>query len=181
MHSTKDLVRIAATVLTIAWSTPVDAMTIEQAYATIPHRRTAFDPTIASMAPNEASYLKELFNLIDLAVKERVETLSWLQSQGAKGEGTDEYDSILLRLHHLQVPGRLQTVHQLVTEAIQEHRDILREWRKAPETISMTHPLVRSSSQKLYQAYGMVMQLYAKEQPRNQQAFYDYFCCLDFL
>ena len=156
-------------------------MTIEQAYAAIPHRRTIFDPGIANMGPNEAAYLKALFSLIDLAVKERVETLLWLQSNGAKGDGWDDYDMILSRLNNLRAPANLQTVHQLVIDAIQEHRDVLRQWRQAPSTVSMNHPLVQSSSRKLYQAYGMVTQLYGKEQPRNQQAFYDTFCCLDFL
>ena len=181
MRSSRDLEVVALVVFAIALPTSVAAMTIEQAYAAIPHRRTMFDPSIATMGPNEASYLKELFSLIDLAVKERVETLLWLRSGGAQGDASDEYDTILMRLEHLSVPGRLQGVHRSVTEAIQEQRDVLREWRTEPTTISMEHPLVHSASKKLYQAYGMVIQLYSKEAPRNQQAFYDYFCCLDFL
>ncbi len=156
-------------------------MTVEQAYAAIPHERTVFNPAMASMAPDEAAYLKELFAIIDLAVKERVETLLWLQSGGTRGDEVDEYDMILGRLKSLPVPGKLLQVHQLVTDAIQEQCNVLREWRKAPKQLSMQHPLVHSSSRKLYQAYGGVIQLYSKEDTRNLQAFYDYFCCLDFL
>ena len=161
-----------------AWAA---AMTPEQAYAAIPHQRPIFDVSAATMPAHEAAYLRQLFGVIDLAVKERVETLVWLQSRHAQGDGVDDYDALLARLSALEPPAKLRLVHRLVSEAIQEHRDVLRQWRRSPAAISMNHPLVRSSSQKLYQAYGRLIKIYATEHPRNLQAFYDYFCSLDFL
>ena len=164
-----------------AWMSPVSAITIEQAYATIHSQRAVFDPSLTTMGGDESWHLDHLFRLIDLSVKERVETLLWIQSGGREGDGADEYESILQQLHTLQPPQQLAVVHQLVLGAIEEQRDVLREWRNAPERVSMHHPLVLSSSGKLHEAYNRVMQLYPQEDYHNRQAFYDYFCCLDFI
>ena len=181
MTCPKSLWLMTGVLFAAAVPAPVSAMTIEQAYAAIPHKRPVFEFAIARLSPDEAPYLKELFTVIDLAVKERVETLAWLQSRGSQGENFDQYDEIIWRLQSLQVPQRLQPVHQLVTEAIQDQRDVLRSWRASPQAVSMSHPLVQGSSQKLHQAYGDVIRLYRTDHPKNQEAFYNYFCCLDFL
>ena len=172
---------VCALVMVSASPVRCEELTIEQAYATIHPQRAVFDPGLAGMAPEESAYLAAFFDLIDLAVKERVETLLWLQSKGTQGEGIDEYDALLARFAALRAPGRLRRIHQWVITAVTQQRDVLREWRADPTRLSMRHPLVGSSSSLLHQTYGEVIRLYPGEDQRNRQAFYDYFCSLDFL
>ena len=185
MTSRGPSVTLIIAVLAASLHAPAWGMTIEEAYAAIPHQRPLFDRSIAQMAYEEADYLERLFEVIDLAVRERVETVAWLQSHGTSGENSDDYDVLLRRLHTLTVPERLKTIHRLVEEAVREHQDVLKEWRSTPERyggeLPMDHPLIRSSSQKLHEAYGEVLRLFPREDERNRQAFYDFFCSLDFL
>ena len=158
-----------------------EPMTIEQAYATVAHPYLIFNPHLTTAPQDESRYLIQLFHLIDLSVKERVETLTWIQSHGARGDDTDAYGRLLAQFRALTPPAKLASVHQLTLSAIQEQRAVLNEWRAHPEQVSMNHPLVHSSSQKLHQAYNAVVSLYHAENRQNQAAFYNYFCCLDFL
>ena len=155
-------------------------MTIEQAYATMSYERPSFDWSSAAIGTDDAAYLRELFDLIDLAVKERVDTLAWLQSEGREGDAEDDYDGVLDRLASLHPSRRLDPVHRLITDAITQQRDVLRHWRTG-QPISFQDPLVQSSSQKLHQAYNLVLGLYPGERQPNRHAFYIYFCSLDFL
>ncbi len=158
-----------------------EPMTVEQAYAAVAHPHLIFNPHVTSAPQDESRYLTQLFHLIDLAVKERVETLAWIQSGGARGDGTDDYGRLLAQFRSLQPPAKLAMVHTLTLSAIQEQRTALTEWKAHPQHVSMSHPLVNSSSQKLHQAYNAVVSLYRTENRQNQAAFYNYFCCLDFL
>lgn len=155
---------------------------VEEAYRAIPHRRTVFDPEAAKMSQEERAYLQQLFELVDLAVVERVEALGWLTARRARTRGADDYDAILNRLGALAVPPRLVTVRRLVVEAIQEQRAGLEEWRTAGVPANLGgHPLVASSSTKLRQAYAELMGLFPQEGPNNKAAFFDYLCALDFI
>jgi hypothetical protein len=53
---------------------------VEAAYRAIPHRRTVFDVEAAKMSLEERAYLHQPFDLVDLGIVERVETLTWLRS-----------------------------------------------------------------------------------------------------
>ena len=174
-------VLVFVSVVVVASAVCAEPMTVEQAYATMAHPHLVFNPQVCPAPQDESRYLAQLFQLIDLAVKERVETLTWIQSRGTQGDGKDEYDALVSQLHALNPPTKLQSVHALTVAAIEEQRTVLREWRGHPENVSMQHPLVRSSSQKLYQAYGEVPPLSPADHRANQAAFYNYFCCLDFL
>ncbi len=175
---------LLATVL-ITPHVTASAMTVEEAYMTLSHQRPIFNPSIAKMADDESLYLRQLFQIIDQAVRERVQTMAWLQSATANTEPPDQYNDLLSHLSALRPPHRLNAVHQLLREAIEEQRDVLREWRPlhgiAPHAMSMQHPLVQDSSRKLYQVYDEVLRLFPGEDQRNRQAFHDYFCCLDLL
>lgn len=162
----------------LAWAEP---LTVEQAYADIPHVRPIFNFPIERLPDNEAAYLKELFYWIDRAVKERVETYLWLTSDSRKGDPVDEYPEILAGLERLKPPAKLADVHALTLEAVREHQMLFQGWRSDPTTVSMIDPLVGRSSQNLHTAYSRIVQIYDKVNPKNRQAFYDYFCCLDFL
>jgi len=164
---------------------PAQAMTTEQAYGVLSHQRPVFSPGIASMPENESGYLAQLFTIIDQAVVQRVGTMTYLAGKGGGPEPFDDYDAILFQLSALRVPKKLLTVHQLTVRAIEEQRDLIRQWKKEPRVFvwenARSHPLIASSSQKLHHAYNYVMELYPQEHQKNREAFYDYFCCLDFL
>jgi len=157
------------------------AMTVEEAYRAIPHRRTIFALEAAKMSQGERQHLSQLFQLVDQAIVERVQMLIWLQTGGRRGAPATRYDEILSHLKRMSVPARLANVHRLVEEAIEEQRAALEEWRSAGLPASLAaHVRVDRSSQKLRQAYGELMQLFPKEEAHNQNAFFDYLCALDF-
>ena len=176
-------VAIALAIVGLPYSTY--AMTVEEAYMTLSHHRPMFNPTMAHIADDESLYLRQLFDIIDRAVRERVQTMAWLQSTAASAEPSDQYNELISRLWALQPPSRLAHVHQVVREAIEEQRDVLRQWRPLRGTsehvVTMQHPLVQDSSRKLHQVYDEIVQLFPGAGEHNRQAFYDYFCCLDFL
>lgn len=152
------------------------SLSVDQAYKAIPHNKTRFDPSTAGMEPDEKTFLDTFFGLSDLAVAERVETQAAIST---KMPATGNYDEILKRLRALQVPPKLKTAHQLVTEAVDEQRQYLEGLRQGG-AFDASAPLVESSHEKLVQAYGELMRLYPSENQHNQQAFYDHLCALDF-
>ena len=158
----------------------LERRSVEDAYRAIPHRRTVFDVDAARMSREERLYLHTLFTMVDLAVVERVDTLSALQ-RGATGS-RDDYDALLRELGALRAPETLRGVHRLVVEAITEQRTALAQWRTAgPPHALNGHPLVVSSSTKLRQAYAELMRLFPDEREQNKAAFFDYLCALDFI
>lgn len=155
---------------------------VERAYRAIPHRRTVFDARAATMSSDERDYLRRLFELVDLGIVERVETLGWLRSRGVSEPSVESYDQVVSQLDGLSVPPRLASVHRLVSEAMVEQRAALREWRKTAVPANLAaHPLVASSSGKLHRAYGELLGLFPQENEHNKAAFFDYLCAMDFI
>lgn len=155
---------------------------VERAYRAIPHRRTVFDAVAATMSPVERDYLREMFELVDLGIVERVETLGWLRSRAGSEPSVESYDQVVSQLGTLTVPPRLASVHRLVSEAMIEQRAALVEWRKAAVPANLpAHPLVVSSSGKLRQAYAELLALFPRENEHNKAAFFDYLCAMDFI
>jgi len=155
---------------------------VERAYRAIPHRRTVFNAEAATMSPGERDYLRRLFELVDLGIVERVETLGWLRSRGVSEPSVESYDQVVSQLDGLSVPPRLASVHRLVSEAMVEQRAALREWRKTAVPANLAaHPLVASSSGKLHRAYGELLGLFPQENEHNKAAFFDYLCAMDFI
>jgi hypothetical protein len=158
------------------------AAAVERAYRAIPHRRTVFDAGAATMSPEERGYLRQLFELVDLGIVERVETLGWLRSRSGSGPSVERYDAVVRQLAGLPVPPRLASVHRLVSEAMVEQQSALADWRKTAVPANLAgHPLVASSSGKLHRAYGELLVLFPQENEHNRAAFFDYLCALDFI
>jgi hypothetical protein len=141
-----------------------------------------FDAGAATMSSDERDYLRRLFELVDLGIVERVETLGWLRSRGVSEPSVESYDQVVSQLDGLSVPPRLASVHRLVSEAMVEQRAALREWRKTTVPANLAaHPLVASSSGKLRRAYGELLGLFPQENEHNKAAFFDYLCAMDFI
>ncbi len=159
-------------------------MSVQEAYEAIPHRRTIFDASYTKMSKEEETYLVQLFQLVDMAIVERVRILLLLNAPQEVEKGIDHYDEIFINFNSLQVPESLQEVHQLILTAIKEQREFLEEWLQSDNFSSSkvaSHPLVKSSSQRLHQAYALLLSLYPNEDQHNKDAFFDYLCALDFI
>ena len=170
------------------------ALTVEEAYRAIPHRYTAFDTKSAKTDPKQAACLDSFFRLVNLAIVERVQTLTWFQSNGRQGSSFQNYrkrvGELITQFGVLPIPKNLEEVRRQVVEAIKDQRAYFEEWEQAttkrePFKFALgtgsLHPRVLASSQKLQQAYARLMQLYPREEARNQQAFFDHLCALDFI
>ncbi len=170
------------------------AMTVEEAYRAIPHRYTAFDTKSAKMHSKEAACLESFFRLVNLAIVERVQTLTWFQSSGKQGSSFQDYrkrvGALITQFAVLPVPKNLEEARRQVIEAIKDQRTYFEEWEQAMTKrerfkyalgAGPRHPRVLASSQKLQQAYAQLMQLFPREDARNQRAFFDHLCALDFI
>jgi len=133
------------------------AMSVDEAYASIPHRRTVFDRRAALMPADEADGLVRLFALVDRAIVARVTKTG--------------YEPLLAELRALALPARLQPVQRLVGEAVVAERAYLDGEASA----------VHTASARLHEAYGQLVRLYPEEGAQNRDAFFDYLCALDFL
>src|SRR5262245_59586149 len=134
------------------------AMSVDEAYASIPHRRTVFDRRTATMPADEADVLQRLFALVDRAIVARVTRSG--------------YEPLLAELRALDPPARLRHVHALVIEAVvAEHAYLTTNQQGA----------VQTASARLHEAYAELLRLFPDESPHNRDAFFDYLCALDFL
>jgi hypothetical protein len=185
---------ISLIVLSFLLQPVASAMTVEEAYRAIPHRYTAFEIKSAKMDPKEAACLESFFRLVNLAIVERVQTLTWFQSNGRQGSSLQSYrkrvGDLLTQFGGLDVPKNLDEVRRQVIGAIKDQSTYFEEWEQAmmkrePFRYALgsgpRHPKVLASSQKLQQAYAQLMQVYPREGARNQQAFFDHLCALDFI
>ena len=176
----------------IAASAPI---TVEDAYQELSHRHASLDPASAGFTRDEAAYLSRLFELVDLAIVEKTQAWTWYQSEGRKGKSLPEYrdrvDVLVARLDALPAPENLRQVQALLVEAIRDQRAFFETWTKALEVgakgqdnreVYKSRGLhLKSSSQKLHQAYGLLMDLFPNAGQQNFDAFYDHLCVLDLL
>lgn len=177
---------------TLAASAPI---TVQEAYEEMAHRHASLDPASAGFTRDEAAYLSRLFELVDLAIVEKAQAWTWFQSEGRKGKSLAEYrdrvDVLVARLDALPAPENLRQVQALLVDAIGDQRTFFETWTKALEVgargqdnreVYKSRGLhLKNSSQKLHQAYGMLMDLFPNAGQQNFDAFYDHLCVLDLL
>lgn len=166
---------------------PAGAMTVAEAYAAIPHNRTTFDAARSSLPRAQASELHTFFDLVDRAVVLRVVTMRAIESGAAREavQALQGYDRLIAELAATAMAPDAAGIRDLVAGAVREQRRFLAAQaaagggqRRLPITTAAD---VRNSSQKLQQAYGMLMQRFARETGPNKTAFFDHLCALDFL
>ncbi len=165
-----------------AMSSQVSALTVDEAYRAIPHQQTVFLPNESRMPDEDKKFLVQFFGLIDQAMVARVDLLMWLNSNGRQGSSANHYDEVFEQLDALEVPSKFKNLFQLIYEAIQDQKIFLEDWKASRKPMDIrTDAKVQSSSQKLRQAYQLLMELYPQETPHNKSAFFDYLCALDFI
>ncbi|MFT5387276.1 MAG: hypothetical protein ACI9F2_000690 [Lysobacterales bacterium] len=162
----------------------VEALSVDDAYQAIPHRRTVFDSSETSMTQGDREYLEIFYRLVDEAIVQRVSMLMYLSSQGDHGEVSTAYDRIIYDLEVLEPPVKIKQAHHLVIAAIKQQREFLDNWyeQSLPSNTSVASDAeVRGASQKLRQAYSIMLSAYPIVSVNNKKSFFDYLCALDFI
>ena len=164
-------------------------LSVEDAYAAIPHRRTAMDFAASNMPEQDKHYLAAAFHLIDQAIRLRVTAYQ----QFARGDASaaqliSDMDRVIDCWQHLEVPANLSAYQRLLRQALVDQRAFFAEWHVQGQRFQYgrpnklgSHPKVRSASTALRAAYGILMQQYPGEDENNRAAFFDYHCALDFI
>jgi hypothetical protein len=168
-------------------------LSVEDAYAAIPHKRTAMDFSASNMPAQDKRFLEVAFHVIDQAIRLRVTAYQkFSRSEARSGVGDSQsisdMDLLVDYLQNIEVPARLSSYQAHILQALNDQRAFFKEWQSegqqfqygSPQTIG-THRKVRSASSALQAAYGILMQTYPSEGNNNKLAFFDYHCALDFL
>ena len=162
-------------------------LTVDAAYAAIPHKRTAMDFAASSMADQDKQFLEAAFHVVDQAIRLRVSAYQRF-SRGEVVETSSDMDRLIAYLENTETPAHLTSYKKEVLQALSDQKAFFEEWKAAGsqfqygsgQTIA-GHPKVQSASSALRGAYGMLMQAYPHESDHNKEAFFDYHCALDFL
>jgi hypothetical protein len=161
------------------------ALDVAEAYAAIPHRRTAYDEaTSPSPAPQKAA-LAWLFARTDRGVVLRVEGM---KAHGSKDAATlkrvvSQYDALIGELAKEEVVDEVKPARNLVVEALKKQKRYLSSQPAGQLTFTQIGrvPDVSGASSQLLEAYGILMKTFPKETARNRTSFFDHLCALDFL
>ena len=164
-------------------------LTVDEAYAAIPHRRTAVLFTGSKIPKADQDYLQVVFATIDQAILLRVTTYqNYSRGRTADPLAISRMDRLLVFLRSVDPPPLLKTYHKRIEQAVSDQRAFFEDWRTQGSEFTYargaglgSHPKVASSSSALKEAYGILMQSYPAENEHNREAFFDYHCALDFL
>jgi hypothetical protein len=162
-------------------------LSVEQAYAAIPHRRTVWVETDSTVPDEERAYLRVIFRVIDQAVAVRVAGQQNLSAQQFdSSDPVANYDRLIGFVRAMPVPNALATYHQRILEALAGQQQFFADWKAEREQFRFAqqvgeHAGVRNASAALRAAYNELMAKYPGESPTNKDAFFDYHCALDFL
>lgn len=161
------------------------AITIEDAYKSIPHKQTTYQKSLSTLSKEDAADLEEFFHVVDLAIVNRVEALQALRtSRGRVEKQMSELRRLGQRLREFKVPDAGSDVPRIVGDAVMDEfnylQSIVRGNRQDIQGLA-GDLRVQSASEKLKRAYSMLMKAFPAESEQNKQAFYDHLCALDFL
>lgn len=162
-------------------------LTVEEAYAAIPHNRTIFVPKQSLLAVSESSMLMQLFDFADKAIVLKVIAAKAMQANDTPRvkQTIAGYDALINHLSTLTTSDDLKIVKTNLLTAIQKHRNHFQT--KQTEFQSTSHydqsftPDIHEASRILQQTYGLLMRTFPQESSNNKIAFYDYLCALDFI
>ena len=174
---------------TYSYSDPPQAnasMSVEDAYAVIPHRRTVWNEDQTTVPMGEREYLKAMFQVLDQTVVARsagIQNYSRKDFTSFDAEG--ELDQLSDYVRQVQVPPALSNYNQQVLAALAGERQFFYDWKNDPDHFDYnrqvnSHPGVNSSSTALRSAYQVLMSRYPQESQSNQDAIFDYHCAADF-
>lgn len=164
-------------------------LSVDAAYAAIPHRRTAMDFAASDMPDQDKRFLEVAFHVIDQAIRLRVSAYQkFSRSEVRDSQSISDMHRLADYLKNTEAPDSLSNYQAHLLQALSDQRGFFEEWNSqgqqfqygSPQTIG-THPKVQSASSALKGAYGILMETYPSEGDNNKEAFFDYHCALDFL
>ena len=182
--------RSAASVAAVQPTDPpvIDAgLSVDKAYAAIPHRRTVWVEADSTAPPEERAYLRVIFEVIDEAVTVRVAGLQKFSAgQFDSSDPVAQYDQLIEFVRSMPVPRTLAAYHRKVLDGLKGQRQFFADWKSEREQFRFARqigdrPGVRRASAALRAAYNELMAKYPNESSTNKDAFSDYQCALDFL
>jgi hypothetical protein len=162
-------------------------LSVDQAYAAIPHRRTVWIADESTVPSEEKAYLKAIFPVVDQAVAIRVAGLqNFSNRQFDSANVAADFDQLITFVRAMPVPNALTAYHQDILAALSGEREFFDEWRSQRDQFGFAqqignHPGVRAASAASRAAYNELMTKYPRESQTNKDAFFDYHCALDFL
>jgi hypothetical protein len=166
--------RTIAAIGLVGFATSAFAVSVEEAYRLIPHRRTVFHSESARMPAQERAYLAAFFGAIDQAIVAKV-------SSQCNSTVAQAYTPVWNAWKELNPPTAFKATQEKVKAAIEDQQALLLEIESKQTRWNVSHPKVRSASGKLQAAYSDLMRIYPNENATNKQAFFDYLCALDFI
>lgn len=177
------MIKLLCIALIAALPFAVSALTVEQAYAAIPHQRTVFDTGGSRLPRVQVDALEQLLAWSDRGTVLRVDGLDALKRSDAARLRTvvRDYAAVLDGLRQLRTTPQTRAVTDLVVQAVQQHARFFEGKLALGQLDAHFTADVHQSSQKLRQAHGLLMAAFPEEAARNRQAFFDYLCALDFL
>ena len=159
------------------------AMGLDDAYASIPHRRTPYSVASSAATRPQTEALARLFELSDQAMVLRVRGLAAVRSRDLASlrDVLQDYRGPLDMLQKAPVAPEVQQVQSLVLLAVRQHKAFFETKLAAGVRDAVFTPVVYQASGNLRQAYSLLMAVFPKESPSNRQAFFDHLCALDFI
>jgi hypothetical protein len=160
---------------------------VEQAYAAIPHRRTAWSADTSSVPSADKAYLRDIFQVLDEGVAIRVASQqNYAAGHVEYADPVGQYGELLSYVRSMNVPPDLVTYHQHIIEALEGQQQYFADWRAQGDAFPYVqriaeHPGVQKSSAHLRAAYNELMAKFPNEAASNKDAFFDYHCALDFM
>jgi hypothetical protein len=164
-------------------------LSVDAAYAAIPHRRTAMDFPASNMPDQDKRFLEVAFHVIDQGIRLRVTAYQkFARSEVRDSQLISDMDRLIDYLQNTEAPASLSSYQAHLLKALVDQRAFFKEWHTegqqfqygSPQTLG-THPKVQSASRALKAAYGILMNTYRSEANENKEAFFDYHCALDFI
>ena len=162
-------------------------ISVDDAYAAIPHRRTVWAEGESTVPAPERDYLKVMFTLEDEAVAARVAGLQkYSRGQFDDSDVDSEFDQLISFARSVVPPPSLKTYHTHIVDALVAQQKFFREWKSAGSQFAYAQriaeqPEARKASGELKTAYQELMDKYPQEGQTNKDAFFDYHCALDFM
>ena len=180
------LTALVLAVAALAVCAPAGAMTTEEAYAAIPHRRTTFEATASKLPADKSASLQRLFEYTDRGVVLRVQGMAAQRNGDAREvkRVLESYDALITEVRGAPFAPEVVPARDQVAEALALQRRFLAS-RPAGLTFVRNQlastPEVSQASGKLHGAYGVLMRAFPGESQKHKQSFYDHLCALDFL
>ena len=165
---------------------PAAAMTTEEAYAAIPHQRTAFQANASTLPAAQSESLQRLFAMTDRGVVLRVQAMAAQRNGDTRQlqRVLEAYDALIAEVVAARFVPEVVPARDQVVEAMRLQRRFLAS-RPSGATFLRNQlaatPEVSQASGKLHGAYGVLMRAFPGETQKHKQSFFDHLCALDFL